>query len=112
MSAAEQNAPTTTFEKPQKTITVKTTITREALANPAELTGLPLQEQQAKLHALLPEAISMLKASAIAAAPEVGLDERIGFIQAWDNFILGVEVIVDWGAGAVKGIAVGATWLF
>ena len=73
---------------------------------------LSLQEQQAKLLVLLPQAIATLKATALATAPEVGLTERIGFIEGWDSFVLAVEVILDWEKGSVEAVGIRGTWTF
>ena len=96
----------------KRTINVSTRINKEAAGDAEAFTKLSVAEQQAKLMVHLPAAIATLKAMALAIAPEIGLTDRIGWIEAWDGFVAGIEVVVDWGTGEVQAIAVGGTWVF
>lgn len=96
----------------RRTINVSTRINKEAGGDAEAFTKLSTAAQQAKLMVNLPAAIATLKAMALAIAPEIGLTDRIGWIEAWDGFVAGIEVVVDWGTGEIQAIAVGGTWVF
>jgi hypothetical protein len=71
------------------------------------------EQLQAKLVALLPEAIKTLKQVAVAAATaEVADSPFIGGVISWDRFLLGVEAVINWGSGAIEAIAIGLTYEF